>query len=339
MLSKGQTEKAIKKADRKLWTQTVLNIWNQPGDKAKKLGEVDAGLKVLVTGRSLYGRDEIVLEGKSRWVTRGYLTSEKPFTLGGACTNGTSVESGVSENIRNVHAAVCAEFPEITVYGTLRGGGGDHGSGHAVDIMVSGDRGWQVAEFVRKYYVELGVSYVIYSQNIWSVERAARVGAVCRAEARPRPTTTTTCTSRSSDPVAVVLGRGHRLPENRPQLRGRYLPGVTQVDLVVPAGQLEPCTRDEVVVQLGEHLGFVVVRPDVQGLHAAALVEPLEADPIETGRALFFAAAATPSSNMPEVIQSGTMIMAVQLHWDLSLALVNTSMSSAHQSASSGGTT
>ncbi len=171
VLSKGQTEKAIKKADRKLWTQTVLNIWNQPGDKAKKLGEVDAGLKVLVTGRSLYGRDEIVLEGKSRWVTRGYLTSEKPFTLGGACTNGTSVESGVSENIRNVHAAVCAEFPEITVYGTLRGGGGDHGSGHAVDIMVSGDRGWQVAEFVRKYYVELGVSYVIYSQNIWSVER------------------------------------------------------------------------------------------------------------------------------------------------------------------------
>ena len=37
--------------------------------------------------------------------------------------------------------------------------------------MVSGDRGWQVANFVRENYVALGVSYVIYSQSIWSVER------------------------------------------------------------------------------------------------------------------------------------------------------------------------
>ena len=42
---------------------------------------------------------------------------------------------------------------------------------------------------------------------------------------------------------------------------------------------------------------------------------------------------------MSELIQSGTMIIAVQSHLDLSLAVVNTSMSDAHQSASSGGTT
>jgi hypothetical protein len=172
VLSKGQTQKALAKADRKLWTETVLNIWTQPGEKAKNLGELDAGLKVLITGRSLYGRDEVVIDGKSRWVTRGYLTDEKPFTLGGACTNGTTVDSGVSPNIVAVHDAVCAEFPEISVYGALRGGGGDHATGHAVDIMVSGDLGYQVAEFVRKYYSELGVSYVIYSQHIWSVERS-----------------------------------------------------------------------------------------------------------------------------------------------------------------------
>ncbi len=171
VLSEGQTKKAIQKADRKLWTQSDLNLWTQPGQKAKKLGELEAGKKVLVTGRSLFGRDEVVLDGESRWVTTGYLTSDKPFTLGGQCTNGTSVDSGVSPNIAKVHDAVCAEFPEITVYGALRGGGGDHATGHAVDIMVSGDRGFQVAEFVRKYYVELGVSYIIYSQHIWSVER------------------------------------------------------------------------------------------------------------------------------------------------------------------------
>jgi hypothetical protein len=172
VLSEGQTKKALRKADRKLWTQSALNIWTQPGDEAKKLGELDAGTKVLITGRTLFGREEVVLDGKSRWVTTGYLSTEEPFTLGGDCTNGTSVDSGVSENIVNVHAAVCAEFPEISVYGALRGGGGDHSIGRAVDIMVSGDRGWQVAEFVRKYYAELGVNYVIYARNIWSVERS-----------------------------------------------------------------------------------------------------------------------------------------------------------------------
>jgi len=66
---------------------------------------------------------------------------------------------------------VCAAFPEITSYGTYRSGSGDHASGRAVDIMVTGSFGWEVADFVRTNYVELGVSYVIFSQNIWSVDR------------------------------------------------------------------------------------------------------------------------------------------------------------------------
>jgi uncharacterized protein YraI len=164
---------AIQRADTQKWTTTTLNLWDQPGEEAKKLGELGEGEKVLVTGRALYDRVEIVVDGESRWVTAGYLSAEKPFTLGGECTNGTTIDSGVSPSIVKIHEAVCAEFPEITTYGTLRGGGGDHSVGKAVDIMVSGDRGWQVAEFVRKYYSELGVSYVIYSQQIWSVERSS----------------------------------------------------------------------------------------------------------------------------------------------------------------------
>ena len=45
--------------------------------------------------------------------------------------------AGVSPNIVKVHEAVCAEFPEITTYGTFRGDG-EHAQGIAVDIMVSG---------------------------------------------------------------------------------------------------------------------------------------------------------------------------------------------------------
>ncbi len=172
MMAPAAVRKAIRGADTKRWTTEALNLWKQPGDQAEQTGVVDAGERVLLTGRTMLGREEIVWGTKGvRWVTRGYLTTEKPFTLGGDCTNGTSVPSGVSPNIVKVHQAVCAEFPEITVYGTFRGDG-EHAQGLAVDIMVSGDRGYQVAEFVRKYYAELGVNYIIYSQRIWSLDRS-----------------------------------------------------------------------------------------------------------------------------------------------------------------------
>lgn len=171
VMAQPAVAQAIQGAEQKLWTTEALNLWTQPGDEAGETGEIDAGKQVLITGRELYGREEIVLDGQARWVTAGYLSAEEPFSLGGDCSNGTSVESGVSPNIVAVHEAVCAEFPEITTYGTFRGDG-EHAQGLAVDIMVSGDRGWEVAEFVRKYYSELGVNYIIYSQNIWSVDRS-----------------------------------------------------------------------------------------------------------------------------------------------------------------------
>ncbi len=167
------TRKAVAAADTKLWVTEDLNLWTEAGQRARKVGELKAGAKVLVTGRQQGDRSEVVWRGKARWVSSAYLSDTEPLPgIGGACTNGTAVASGVSPNIVKVHQAVCSAFPEIRVYGTLRGGGGDHPRGRAVDIMVSGERGWQVAEFVRAHYAELGVSYVIYAQHIWSVERS-----------------------------------------------------------------------------------------------------------------------------------------------------------------------
>lgn len=165
------TREAVRAADTRLWTSESLNLWTEPGEQGEKVGELDAGEKVLVTGRTLAGRVEIVVDGDALWVTEGYLTEEEPLALGADCTNGTSVASGVSPNIVKVHEAVCAAFPEITTYGTFRSDG-EHSQGLAVDIMVSGDRGWEVAEFVREHYADLGVSYLIYAQKIWSVERS-----------------------------------------------------------------------------------------------------------------------------------------------------------------------
>jgi hypothetical protein len=166
---------AIRNADTHRWTTTELNIWTRPDKQAEQLGVLDAGKKVPVTGRAMLGRQEIVLDGEARWVTSGYLSEEKPDpgpSLGGQCTNGTSVPSGVSSNIRAIHQAVCANFPEIATYGTLRGDG-EHAQGIAMDIMAAGDRAWQVAEFLREYYSEFGVSYVIHARRIWSVERSS----------------------------------------------------------------------------------------------------------------------------------------------------------------------
>ena len=179
MMTAEATAEAIRKADTQLWTTAPLNLWTTPDDTASKLGVLSGGKKVLVTGREAVDRVEIVVDGQSRWVTAGYLTEEKPepeeaepeeIGLGGACTNGTSVSG--QPNIIAVHEAVCAAFPEITSYGTYRSDG-EHAQGLAIDIMVSGAAGWEVAEFVRANYAELGVSYVMYSQRIWSVDRAA----------------------------------------------------------------------------------------------------------------------------------------------------------------------
>lgn len=161
---------AVRRADTRLWTTAPLNLWTAAGEDAERIGELAAGKRVLVTGRKQGDRTEVVVDGKPRWVTAGYLTEEEPLALGGDCTNGTSVPSGVSPNIVKVHAAVCAAFPEITSYGTFRSDG-EHSQGLAIDIMVSGARGWEIANFVRDNYADLGVSYVIYAQRIWSVER------------------------------------------------------------------------------------------------------------------------------------------------------------------------
>ncbi len=167
---------ALRNADTKLWTTEVLNLWTRPDKQAKKVGEIDAGEKVLTTGRNVAGREEIVLDGKSRWVTEGYLDDEEPTTgptgTGGECTNGSSVDPGVSASIVKVHQAVCARWPEITSYGTLRADSGDHGAGRAVDVMISGATGWDIANYLRANYQAFGISYIIYSQKIWSVERS-----------------------------------------------------------------------------------------------------------------------------------------------------------------------
>lgn len=176
------TAEAVAAADTTRWATTDLNLHTTASPSAEVVGLLEEGAEVLVTGRTANGREEVVQDGASRWVTAGYLDSEEPAAAGpggsaaaratgGECTT-SSTPSSVSANIAALHESVCAAFPEVTSYGGWRGDG-DHGRGLALDIMVRGDLGWEIAEYVRANYTQWDVNYVIYEQKIWSVERAS----------------------------------------------------------------------------------------------------------------------------------------------------------------------
>lgn len=173
------TLRAVRTADTRLWTTTELNLWTSPEGDARNVGLVEGLEKVLVTGRKDGDRVEVVVGGRSRWVTAGYLAAEKPESgpkpetgpsLGGQCANGSSIDAG-SPSLYEIHDVVCANWPEITSYGTWRNDG-EHGEGRAIDVMTSGATGWEIANFLRENYSSLGIEYIIYAQNIWSVDRA-----------------------------------------------------------------------------------------------------------------------------------------------------------------------
>jgi len=73
-----QTQQAIHRAHEHLWTTAPLNLWTDSERSATRVGLVDEGTKVLITGRRSGERAELVVGGKARWVTAAYLSQEKP---------------------------------------------------------------------------------------------------------------------------------------------------------------------------------------------------------------------------------------------------------------------
>ncbi len=92
---------------------------------------------------------------------------------GASCSISPSIESHLTSNARSVYRAVCAAFGHtVSAFGGYRPGSpGDHGSGRAVDIMVSGAPGLEIARYVQAHARELHVTYVIYQQKIWLAGR------------------------------------------------------------------------------------------------------------------------------------------------------------------------
>lgn len=169
------------------WTTVNLNVWTGPGENTRLVTVLEAGDRLRATGVEKGVWAEVVHDGKLRFVKAAYLVAEKPRPVeetveeeaveepglsGAPCPHGSDVENGLGPNARAVYRAVCAAFPDISSYGGYRGDG-MHAQGRALDVMVSGDYGWQVAEWARANAGDLGISEVIYSQKIWTVERSS----------------------------------------------------------------------------------------------------------------------------------------------------------------------
>lgn len=177
------------KATGHMFATDAVNIRTLPSENAPKAGSLEWGEKVPVSGKTQGEWTEVVIDRTSLWVNSAYLAEKKPrpepeeeaavagavssVVSAAACPSGSDVESGLVANAIAVHRAVCAAFPSITSYGGVRADSGEHGTGQALDVMVSGDLGWEVAEYVRANAGDLGVSEVLYSQKIWTVERAS----------------------------------------------------------------------------------------------------------------------------------------------------------------------
>jgi len=168
--------RTAKAAGTTLWTTDALNLWTRPGDNAEQDGELEAGKQVLVTGRTLWGREEVVVQGKPRWVTEGYLSEDEPVGAGAGlsmapCPDG-SVENGLTDRAVYVYRSVCHAFPEISTYGGWDNHG-EHASGRALDIMTSDvTLGTAIADFLREHAAELDLYDVIWRQHIFTQERA-----------------------------------------------------------------------------------------------------------------------------------------------------------------------
>jgi uncharacterized protein YraI len=188
-ISVSETMAPILKVIGRKYATTDLNVRTEPTGDASVVGVVDKGTKVRVTKTITNGFRYVSYRGKGRWVKNKYLSKTKPKSTasssssssgsssgisGAPCPGGSSVESGLTPDAIRVHRALCHRYPQFTSFLGRRSSSGYHGQGRALDCMISNSTvGWEAAKWVRANARSLGVSEVIYRQQIWTVQRSS----------------------------------------------------------------------------------------------------------------------------------------------------------------------
>lgn len=162
----------------KMYADVDLNLWTGPGDAAGLAGELQAGDTALVTGTTRSGRMQVVVDGVTRWVTPGHLSTAKPEPADGAlsdapCPDG-SVESRLKPETIRLYRAVCHAFPQVQDY-LGWGARSEHDTGNAIDVMVYGDKalGDRIAAWAQAHAGELDLYDILWYHRIWTPVRAS----------------------------------------------------------------------------------------------------------------------------------------------------------------------
>ena len=173
------------------YTTAGVNLRVGPGVGYDARTTLSEGRSVQITEWAVDGWRQVVWSEKSGWIKESFLTETKPVVAaapsktaaasGGsssgfsteACAAASGIESGLTSRTRAVLRAVCAEFPSVDSYGGYRADSGSyHSSGQAIDVMVSGEAGWEIARWARANASSLGVIEVLYAQKIWTAQRS-----------------------------------------------------------------------------------------------------------------------------------------------------------------------
>ncbi|HYN57733.1 MAG TPA: SH3 domain-containing protein [Motilibacterales bacterium] len=159
------------------YAEAPLNVRKTPEADADVITVLDVADRVKITDVSEDGFRQIIYKDKVRWVTAEYLAKSKPKAESGGlssapCANGSGVEGGLGANAIAAHRAICARWSQVTAYGGYRGGSSNHSSGRALDVMISGSTGMEIANWARANASRLGITEVIHQQRIWTTQRA-----------------------------------------------------------------------------------------------------------------------------------------------------------------------
>ncbi len=170
-----------------LWTTATVNVRSGPGVDFATRATLAPGAEVQVTKLVVDGRwQQVFVNEKPGFIANKYLGEKADVPTESAspeyegsisqepCEAASSVESGLTERAVDVLRAVCNEFPNITSFGGWRNDADSyHSQGRAIDAMISGEAGWEVANWARKNASKLGITEVIYAQKIWTSQRAS----------------------------------------------------------------------------------------------------------------------------------------------------------------------
>ncbi|WP_194793240.1 SH3 domain-containing protein [Raineyella fluvialis] len=173
------------------YATTSVNVRTGPSTGYSIVTTLEQGQQVSTTGNTSNGWTEVVWQGAARWVSSQYLSSSNPgsSTVVQPVSDGSIIASalpgsvglaGLVPNAKRIVNLVETNWPVVgPYYGVRAEPGSDHNDGHAVDNMIpdwSGANkvvGDEIASYLQAHAQELGITYIIWRQHIWSVARSS----------------------------------------------------------------------------------------------------------------------------------------------------------------------